>query len=89
MYLTAIMVPLRFVAEQLGADVKWNAVNKEITLLLDNQKVILNMGKGQISSNPEAILENGRTLVPLRYVSENLGANVLWIPSNKTIEIVK
>lgn len=83
------MVPLRFVAEQLGADVKWNAVNKEITLLLDNQKVILNMGKGQTSSNPEAILENGRTLVPLRYVSENLGANVLWIPSSKTIEIVK
>lgn len=83
------MVPLRFVAEQLGADVKWNAVNKEITLLFDNQKVILNMGKGQTSSNPETILENGRTLVPLRYVSENLGANVLWIPSSKTIEIVK
>lgn len=36
-----------------------------------------------------AMIENGRTLVPIRYVSENLGSNVLWFPSSKKIEIVK
>ena len=35
------------------------------------------------------LYKNNRTLVPLRYVSEQLGANVLWIPNTKDIEIVK
>ena len=46
----------------------------------------LKVGKG---SGEEAIIQANRTLVPLRYISEELGANVLWVPSQKAIQIVK
>ncbi len=35
------------------------------------------------SSNDAPIIKNNCTLVPLRYVSEQLWANVLWIPNTK------
>ena len=35
------------------------------------------------------MIQNGRTLVPLRYISEAVGANVTWVESTKSIEIVK
>lgn len=76
------MVPLRFIAEKLGADIKWNNRNKRITITLDNKVITLKADK-------EAVLKNGRTLVPIRYISENLGAHVLWLEENKQVQVVK
>ncbi len=80
------MVPLRFIAENLEAEVKWDGKLKEVTIIQGDEVLTLRVGKG---SGQEAMIQNNRTLVPLRYISEQLGANVLWIPSAKAIEIVK
>ena len=79
------MVPLRFIAESLQAEVKWNAKAKEVTIIQGDEELILKVGKG----SEEAMIQDNRTLVPLRYISEQLNANVLWVPSQKAIEIVK
>ena len=83
------LVPLRFVCESLDLKVDWNSKLKEITLTSsDNQTLSLRINKN-IKDYGAPIIKDKRTLVPLRYISEELGAHVLWIPSSKTIEIVK
>lgn len=76
------VVPLRFIAENLGAEVKWDSNTKSAIVVLDGKTIIVGEKEGSVN-------QNGRILVPLRYISENLGAHVLWIPSSKSIEIVK
>lgn len=80
-----ILVPLRDVSEQLGADVKWNqqlrtvTINrgdKEISLTINSNKAKVN-GKEIIIDAP-AKLEKSRTYIPLRFVSQSLGAEIRW-----------
>lgn len=90
------MVPLRFVTESFGAEIKWNSKNKQI-IIIDNDKTItlkidqriatVNNEEIELSSSP--VLKNGITMIPLRFVSENLGANVSWYADFKGIEIVR
>ena len=35
------------------------------------------------------VIQNGRTLVPIRYVAEKLDANVIWVPATQQIIIVR
>ncbi len=81
-------VPLRFIAENLGANIKWEGKTKHITINIDDKQLDMTVEK-EGSTNDAPLIKNNRTLVPLRYVSEQLGANVLWIPNTKNIEIVK
>lgn len=76
------MVPVRFIAENLGAEVKWDGKKKQVNINLNGEVVTVN-------SNDGMLIKDSRTLVPIRYVSEKLGANVLWVGSTKEIEIVK
>jgi hypothetical protein len=73
------MVPLRAIAEALGADVDWDNATRTITMTLDGRTLTL---------RPEVIV-NGRTMVPIRYVSENLGANVVWDGRTRGIGIYR
>lgn len=79
------MVPLRFITEALGLEITWEAetrsvlVEKDgsiIRLFIDSHKAELN-GKIIEVEVPPTIL-NGRTLVPVRFVSEVLGYTVGW-----------
>mgnify|MGYP000888587701 CR=1 FL=1 len=94
-------VPLRFVSEALGAEVGWVANDQPITATIDEPehnevKVMLNSKKveknGKVSTIEGApVLQNGRTMVPLRVISEGLGAEVKWVPGsngeNNVVEI--
>ncbi|HBL81609.1 MAG TPA: hypothetical protein DD391_03275 [Clostridiales bacterium] len=40
------------------------------------------------NKNVVPYIENDRTMVPLRFISETFGADVEWIPGTRTIEIV-
>jgi len=83
------LVPLRFVSEAFGADVTWDDAARAATISLDGKS--LNIKIGQIvpgtSLDTPAIIENNRTLVPIRYVSEELGADVEWHRETQTIAI--
>ncbi|MEE1073111.1 MAG: alpha-amylase family glycosyl hydrolase, partial [Cellulosilyticum sp.] len=83
------MVPLRFIAENLGAEVKYDSKAKKVYINLDGQKLEMTIGQEIKGYEIAPMIEKGRTLVPLRYVSEQLGAHVLWVPSQKAIRIVK
>jgi len=78
------MVPVRFVAENMGYFVDWDATNRTVIIGEDNH-ILLPIGSTtatvdgvQVSLDSPAIIDNSRTLVPIRFVSENLGAMVDW-----------
>ncbi|OAT79824.1 phosphodiester glycosidase family protein [Desulfotomaculum copahuensis] len=79
------LVPLRGIFEKLGASVDWNAATQTVTASRGGREASLTIGKRQARVNGETVnldvpaqLVNGRTMVPLRFVGEALGAGVAW-----------
>lgn len=79
------MIPMRKIFESLGADVKWDnktktasaSINgKEVSVSIGSQTAYVNGSKAQLEMAP--FMQSDITLVPLRFVSENLGADVKW-----------
>jgi hypothetical protein len=83
------MVPVRFIAENMGADVKWIGETKTVEIMLGDKKLSLVIDEKVDGLDVPATIIKDRTFVPLRYVSEYFDANVLWHPSSKKVEIVK
>lgn len=77
------MVPVRFISEALGADVKWKDKEQEVHIELGAKKIELTLNNKQATvAGKNVALDapprstNGRTMVPLRFVSEVMGAKV-------------
>lgn len=88
------LVPMRAIFESLGANVEWDGANKQINGVRNDQSVSLIIGQtsaqtnnGTISLNEPAQIINGRTIVPLRFISEALGANVEWNSKERKVII--
>jgi Copper amine oxidase N-terminal domain. len=92
------MVPVRFISEAMGCEVKWEEANqmviitkapKRILLQIDQNWAIVNDTKTDMRKefDTKAVLKNDRTMVPLRFVSETLGAGVAWDEGNSTVVI--
>jgi hypothetical protein len=93
------ILPIRAVVEGLGGNVVWDAAAKKVTVTLGSNKIELWIGKNSAkvngiskpidSTNAKVVPEiiNGRTMLPLRFVTENLGATVLWNGDTQTITI--
>lgn len=88
------LVPLRTIFEALGANVSWDANTQTITAVRGATSLKLMIGETTAYKNGTAIvldvcpkIINGRTLVPLRFVSEALGAMVTWEASTEKILI--
>ncbi len=91
-------VPLRFISETLGATVIWNEDDRSIEIKLGTNNIKLWIGKKTILANGSQKLMDvapfidpsaGRTLVPVRFVAEYLGAFVYWIPRTKEVVIIQ
>ncbi len=83
------MIPLRSISEFLGAEVQWSEKTREVSLKLNNKEWSFSIDQEIPGMAVTPVIANDRTLVPVRYISENLGAYVLWFPSNRTIQIIK
>jgi uncharacterized repeat protein (TIGR02543 family) len=83
------MVPLRFVAEALGAKLEWDGETQTVTVELDGKTLKVTIGVLAPGMDVPAYIANDRTMVPLRYISETLGCNVEWDPETRTIDITK
>jgi len=90
------MLPARFVAENLGAAVKWDNDTRKVTITknditiiitIDSQTALVN-GKAIVLDSP-AFAENNRTYTPLRFVAEKLGATVEWNGETQEVTITK
>ena len=85
-----VLVPMRKVFEMLGAQVTWNQATKTIGAARGDRNVVLAIGAKQARVNgtertldvPPRV-EKGATLVPLRFVSEGLGAQVAYDPTDR------
>ena len=85
------LVPMRFLFEQMGADVEWDSETQTATATLDNKAVTFSIDNvnARINNKPAkmdvpARLINGKTMVPLRFLSENMGYDVDWYDDNRT-----
>ena len=83
------LVPLRSIFEELGATVQWDQATQTITATQGKRVIKLTVGSRHTNVNGQHVVidvpaqvNNGRTLVPLRFVSEAMGASVTW--DNKT-----
>lgn len=88
------LVPLRAIFEALGADVAWGGATQTVTGTKDATTVKLTIGsKTAYVSGQTVTLEvpgkivGGRTLVPLRFVGEGLGADVVYDGTTRQITI--
>lgn len=89
------LVPMRKIFEELDSYVDWNAKTKTITATRGQKKIVLTIGSKTATVNGQKItldvapqVINSRTLVPLRFISEALGAKVDWNSQTKTVSIV-
>ena len=83
------MVPLRFIAEAFGADVSWAQDTKTVTIVIDGKVLTMRINQDLEGFGAAPIISNGRTMVPISYISKELGANVIWVPSTKTVAIAR
>nr|WP_186322969.1 stalk domain-containing protein [Paenibacillus xylanexedens] len=80
-----VLIPLRAVSENLGADVKWNQQQKTITIAKENTEMVLTINSNKVMLNQSEILLDvpaelnyNSTYVPARFVSQTFGADVNW-----------
>jgi len=93
------VVPIRAIVEALGGTIDWEPVERKVTIKLNGTVIELWIGKQQASVNGEMkwidennhevkpIIINERTMLPLRFVAENLGCTVDWNAKTRTITI--
>ncbi|MBQ4109454.1 MAG: copper amine oxidase N-terminal domain-containing protein [Clostridia bacterium] len=79
------MLPARFVAEALGAEVGWCEKEQKVRIAKGETEIILTVNSDKAYVNDEeitldspAFIENDRTYTPVRFIVENLGAKVEW-----------
>jgi hypothetical protein len=91
------MVPARYVAEQFGAEVQWKEELQLLTLIdgATGNPIVLTIGSptahvngAEVSLESPAIIRNGSTYVPLRFITEALGAKLDWNESTNTATII-
>jgi len=83
------LLPIRFVAYALGAEVDWNPATSEVTLTLGEEALTFAIGQMAPGMDVPAQIMNERTMVPLRFISEFFGAVVHWDDVTRSIEIVR
>jgi hypothetical protein len=94
------LLPIRYVADPLGANVLWNSSegkvtvqpeSKTIELWINNNTAKVNGNSVKIDPNNNAvtpiIIPPGRTMLPLRFIADNLDSNVVWNPADTSINV--
>ncbi|MDO5388111.1 MAG: stalk domain-containing protein [Clostridia bacterium] len=90
-----ILIPMRIIFENLGAEVSWDAETKTVTAIKDNTTVKLQVGSNimYINNSPVTMdttvkTVNGETLVSVRAVSEAFNAETNWDSITRTVNIL-
>lgn len=92
------MIPVRFVAENLGAKVSWDQDTQTATIekgyitvkitIGDAELFVINEGiPEKVTMDTAAVLRDSRTYVPIRFVAEALGAYVDYSDEYRTVGI--
>lgn len=89
------LVPLRTIAEALNASVDWNQNTQTVTIQSSNKTISIPINSHKVLvDNKEIIIDapaqliNNTTMVPLRFISEQLNAHVFWDNTNYSIWLI-
>ncbi|MDO3408574.1 copper amine oxidase N-terminal domain-containing protein [Saccharibacillus sp. CPCC 101409] len=89
-------IPLRYLAESIGADLKYTASSKTVELMQGGSTVKFQIGKDAFwvdgtkrSLGAMAIVDHGRTQIPVRAVTQALGWTVGWKAATGDITLTK
>ncbi|PAK53645.1 N-acetylmuramoyl-L-alanine amidase family protein [Paenibacillus sp. 7541] len=87
-----VMVPIRVVSEQLGFRVSWTKATQTVTVQNSVKNVSMVIGSSyatidgqRVQMTKAPVLRGGTTLVPLRFVSEQMGLQVRWDNQQKAV----
>jgi len=93
-------VPIRFIVEALGGTIAWNAKTRTVTIVLGTKTIVLTIGKNYSWVNSKRVFIDangtvvpyiqapGRTMLPVRFISEQLGAFVMWSSTLQRVTLV-
>lgn len=88
------LIPVRAISEGMGAEVGWNAEDKIVTITKGDKVIVFNLTENKVFVDEvEIIIDvpakvmNNRTMVPLRFIAEQLGLNVEYDEEMQTIVI--
>lgn len=91
-----VLVPVRKVAEALGARVAYDREANTVTIRQGGREVVLAVGQPtawidgqQVALDVPAQVVDGRLVVPLRFVAQAFGAKVSWLAQEQAIVITR
>ena len=89
-----ILVPLRSMFEQMGATVSYDPGSKTVDVTKPGSDVKVTLGKPEVTINGESrpldvppMMYHGQILVPVRVISEGMGAYVQWVPDKRLVVV--
>ena len=90
------MIPVRCLAEQLGADVSYDKTLKAARIVRAGVEIVMPIGSKTCTVNGQPFtmdiapyIENGRTMIPARYVSELFGQSIQWVTESRTAAVTE
>lgn len=94
------LLPIRYIATPLGASVDWNESEQKATISLNGKTIELWVNRNTAMINgaetpidpsnsnmAPIVVPPGRTMLPLRFIAENLGAKVEWDPAQQVVTV--
>ena len=89
-----VLIPLRSMFEQMGATVSYDAASKTVDVSKPGADVKVTVGKPEVIINGESrpldvppMIYKGHVVVPVRVISEGMGAYVLWVPDKQVVVV--
>ncbi|MGR4064816.1 MAG: copper amine oxidase N-terminal domain-containing protein [Vulcanimicrobiaceae bacterium] len=89
-----VLIPLRSMFEQMGATVSYDSSSKTVDVTKPGADVKVTVGKPEVVINGESrpldvppIMYQGNVLVPIRVISEGMGAYVLWVADKQLVVV--
>lgn len=92
-------LPIRIIIETWQGNIEWNNTLKQVTISVDKNNIILTIQKSEalvngkirnIDENKQVVpfIFNGRTMLPLRFIAENLQSQVEWDAKTQQITLI-
>lgn len=89
-----VLIPVRALFEEIGGNVEWFPDSQRVVINYDSTKIILAIGRSsafvsgkEVDLDVPAKIISNRTLIPVRFVAENLNMNVDWDSQNQSVII--